>query len=51
MGLLNRVTSLFKPAVKEDLDSCASGYPDWEPSGTWTPEFEDNLKPEAYDGN
>lgn len=37
--------------MEPDIDDCASGYPDWEPSASWTPEFEDVLAPEAYDGN
>jgi hypothetical protein len=37
--------------MNTEPDDCASGSPDWEPSGTWTPEFEDELIPEEYDGN
>jgi len=52
MGLFNRVANLFKPAAASEPDNCASGYPDWKPSTTWTPEFDDNgVAPEAYDGN
>lgn len=52
MGFLNKVTSLFKPAPANEPDACASGYPEWRPSATWTPEFDDNgAAPEAYDGN
>lgn len=50
MGLLDKLGNLFEPASKK-VDSCASGYPDWSPSGTWSPEFEDQLIPEEYDGN
>lgn len=45
MGLFDR----FKK--KDEQDHCASGYPLWEPSADWTPEFEDDLVPEAYDAN
>ena len=52
MGLFNKVANLFKPAVVSEPDSCASSYPDWKPSGTWSPEFDNNgATPEAYDGN
>lgn len=43
-----RVLTMADPT--DDLvDAC--GPEDWHPSGTWVPEFEDELKPEAYDGN
>lgn len=29
----------------------AADVPDWSPSSNWEPEFEDELKPEEYDGN
>ena len=51
MGFFSKVKQAFSPAKINEPDSCASGYPEWKPSGTWTPEFEDNLTPEAYDGN
>jgi len=52
MGLFDKVTKLFKPASANLADDkCASSHPNWAPSGTWTPEFEDDLVPEAYDGN
>jgi hypothetical protein len=37
--------------VEPDVDECASGYPNWKPSDVWSPEFEDELIPEDYDGN
>jgi hypothetical protein len=51
MGLLNKIKQALNPA-KNEPDTCASSYPDWEPSKTWTPDFDDNgATPEAYDGN
>ena len=50
MGLLSKIKQALNPA-KNEPDSCASGYPDWKPSGTWTPEFDDNLTPEEYNAN
>lgn len=53
MGLFDKVTKLFKPAIENIADDhCASSDPNWKPSGTWTPQFDDNgATPEAYDGN
>lgn len=51
MGILNKITGLFnkKPEVP---DTCASGYPNWEPNANWLPEFDDDgVTAEAYDGN
>lgn len=52
MAVFDRLFDLFKPAVLKEADTCASGYPDWKPSETWTPKFDDNgAEPEAYDGD
>jgi hypothetical protein len=53
MGLFDKVAKLFKPATENIADDhCASSDPNWVPSGTWTPQFDDNgATPEAYDGN
>lgn len=51
MGLFSKIKQAFSPAKLDEPDTCASGYPNWVPSGTFIPEFEDHLTPEAYDGN
>jgi hypothetical protein len=51
MGLFDKIKQTLSLSKKDEPDTCASGYPDWEPSGTWTPEFEDNISAEAYDGD
>jgi len=50
MGIFSSVGVMFKRDANK-ADECASGHPDWEPSASWTPEFEDELIPEVYDGN
>lgn len=42
---------MSEPLENGVIDDCASGHPEWVPSSEWTPEFEDLLLPEEYDGN
>jgi len=51
MGLFNKIKQAFSPVKLDEPDTCASSYPEWKPSGTWSPQFEDDLTPEDYDGN
>ena len=48
MGLFDKVLQLVKP---KEVNDCASGYPDWKPNKNWVPDFNEEVEPEAYDGN